>query len=292
MVPFHEIFVGSRCNLQCRDCPVAGSGLAARSKAEILAALGACAEPHEGVSFSGGEPLLRSDFLELLEAAREFGFPRIRVRTNGTLLADGRFLHQVLGAGCHHFEIKLFAADPRIHDGMTGASGSLERTWAGMESLRRAVIPRRAEQQPFFGILIPLRLGNLPQLPETILALAALRPDRIVLSWEISQDPVSRALPIIRNAINLALLNRTWVLTESLPLCLMQDLEAHVAELYLQPRVPHERVALCRKCAYGEICPGVPSRSLKTRVIQNIKPVSASIHVDAIRNLVRTKPAR
>lgn len=292
MVPFHEIFVGSRCNLQCRDCSVRGSGLASRSKAEILAAMGACAEPREGVSFSGGEPLLRSDLFAVVEAARQRGFPRIRVRTNGTLLADGRFLHQVLGAGCHHFEIKLFAADPRIHDGMTGASGSLERTWAGLESLRRAAIPRRAEQQPYFGILIPLRVDNLPHLPETVLALAALRPDRIAISWEITQEPGSRALPIIRNAINLALLNRTWVVTESLPLCLMQDLEAHVAELYLPPRVPHEQVAQCRKCVYGDICPGVPSCSSKTRVIQDIKPVAASIHVEAIRNLIRGKRAR
>jgi hypothetical protein len=252
--------------------------------------MGACGEPREGVSLSGGEPLLRSDFFELIEAARQLGFARIRVRTNGILLADSRLLHQLLGAGCHHFEIKLFAADPRIHDGMTGASGSLEQTWTGMELLRRAVIPRKAEQQPFFGILIPLRMDNVAHLPETILALAALRPDRIVLSWEITQAPVSSTLPIIRNAINLSLLNRNWVLTENLPLCLMKDVEEHVAEVYIPPRVPHEQVAQCRKCVYGEICPGVPSRSLKTRVIQHIRPVLESIHLGAIQALVRRKP--
>ncbi len=257
-----------------------------------MAAMGASAEPREGVSFSGGDPLLRSDLLDLVQAARQLGFPRIRVRTNGTLLADGRFLYQVLGAGCHHFEIKLFAADPRIHDGMTGVSGGLEQTWAGMELLRRAAIPRRADRQPFVGILIPLRRDNLPHLTETVLALAALRPDRIVLSWEITQEPATRALPVIRNAINLSLLNRIWVLTENLPICLMKDFEAHVAELYLPPRVPHAQVTQCRKCVHGESCPGVPSRFLKTRVIQDIKPVSASIHVDTIRGLVQRKPPK
>ena len=253
--------------------------------------MSAFAEPREGISFSGGEPLLRSDLLELIQAARELGFPRIRVRTNGTPLADPRLLHHLLSSGCHHFEIKLFAAEPRFHDRMTGISGSLEQTWSGLDLLRRAVIPGRADRQPFVGILIPLRGDNVPTLPETILALAGLRPDRIVLSWEITTEPLSRALPAIRNAVNLALLNRTWVLTENLPLCLMKDLEVHVAELYLPPRIPHEQVAQCRRCVYRELCHGVPSRSLKTRLSQEIKPVSTSIHLDAIRSLVRGKRA-
>lgn len=251
--------------------------------------MSAFAEPREGILLSGGEPLIRSDIIELIQAARELGFPRIRLRTNGTPLADPRFLHHLLGAGCHHFEIKLFAAEPRFHDRMTGVSGSLEQTWAGMELLRRAVIPGRTDQQPFVGILIPLRGDNVPNLPETILALVALRPDRIVLSWESTTEPVSRVLPTIRNAVNLALLNRTWILTENLPLCLMKNLEVHVAELYLPPRLPHEQVAPCRRCVYRELCPGLPSRSLKTRLRQEIKPVSASMHLDAIRSLVRGK---
>lgn len=289
MVPFHEVFVGCRCNLQCRQCAARASGVAGRSKSELIAAMSACAEPREGVALSGGEPLIRSDLLELIQAARELAFPRIRLRTNGTPLADPRFLHHLLSAGCHHFEVKLFAAEPRFHDRITGVSGSLEQTWAGLELLRRAVISGRTDQQPFVAILIPLREENLPHLPETILALVALRPDRIVLSWENTTDPVSRALPPVRNAVNLALLNRTWILTENLPLCLMKDLEVHVEELYLPPRIPHEQVAPCRKCVYRELCPGIPARTLKTRFSQEIKPVSTSIHLDALRRLVGGK---
>ena len=289
MVPFHEIFVGFRCNLQCGECAARSSGVAGRSKSELIAAMSACAQPREGVVLSGGEPLIRSDIIELIQAARELGFPRIRLRTNGTPLADLRFLHHLLSAGCHHFEIKLFAGEPRVHDRITGVSGSLEQTWAGLELLRRALIPGRTDQQPFVGILIPLREVNVPKLPETIIALVALRPDRIVLSWEITTAPPSRALPPVRNAVNLALLNRTWILTVNLPLCLMKDLEVHVAELYLPPRIPHEQVAPCRRCVYREFCPGIPARAMKTRFSQDIKPVSTSIHSAALRSLVRGK---
>jgi len=291
MVPFQEIFIGFRCNLQCRDCAARATGVVARSKSEIIAAMSAFREPREGVLFSGGEPLIRSDIIELVQAARELGFPRIRLRTNGTALADPRLLHHLLGAGCHHFEIKLFAAEPRLHDRITGVSGSLEQTWAGMGLLRHAVIPGRTDQQPFLGILIPLREDNVANLSETILTLVALRPDRVVLSWEITRDSPSRALPTIRNTVNLALLNRTWILTENLPLCLMKDLEVHVGELYLPPRLPHEHVAQCRRCVYGEFCPGIPARSLKTRFSQEIKPLSTSIHLEAIRSLVSGKRA-
>ena len=291
MIPFHEVFVGSRCNLQCRECTARTTGVAGRSKSELIAAMSACAIPREGVLLAGGEPLIRSDIIELIHAARELEFPRIRLRTNGTALADPRVLHQLLSAGCHHFEVKLFAAEPRVHDRMTGVSGSLEQTWAGLELLRRALIPGRADQQPFAGILIPLREDNVPNLPETILALAGLRPDRILLSWEITNSPASRALPAIRNTINLALLNRVWILTENLPLCLMKELEVHVAELYLPPHIPHQQVAQCRRCVYGDFCPGIPARSLKTRISQELKPVSASLHLDALRSLVRGKHA-
>jgi hypothetical protein len=287
MVPFHEVFVGFRCNLQCRECAARTSGIAGRSKSELIAAMNASAEPREGVALWGGEPLIRSDIIDLIQAARELGFPRIRLRTNGTPLADPRFLHRLLSAGCHHYEIKLFAAAPRSHDRITGVSGSLHQTWAGVELLRRAVIPGRPDRQPFVGILVPLRGDNVASLPATILALAGLRPDRIVLSWEIATDSPSLALPTIRNAVNLALLNRTWILTENLPLCFMKDLEAHVAELYLPPRIPHEQMAPCRRCIYRDFCPGIPTRSLGARLSQEVKPVSASAHLEALRSLVR-----
>jgi hypothetical protein len=287
MVPFHEVFVGFRCNLQCRECAARVSGVAGRSKSELIADMNACGEPREGVVLQGGEPLIRSDIIELIQAARDLGFPRIRLRTNGTPLADPHFLHHLLSAGCHHYEIKLFAAEPRFHDRITGVSGSLEQTWAGLELLRRAVIPGRRGQQPFVGILVPLRGDNVANLPATILALAGLRADRIVLSWEIATDFPSLALPTIRNAVNLALLNRTWILTENLPLCLMKGLEAHVAELYLPPRIPHEQVAPCRRCVYQDFCPGIPTRSLRARLSQEVKPVSASVHLEALRSLVR-----
>jgi len=60
-----------------------------------------------------------------------------------------------------------------------------------------------------------------------------------------------------------------------------------VAEIYLPPRIPHEQVTQCKRCVFREICLGVPSRFVKTALIQDIKPVSDSIHVDAILGFVR-----
>jgi hypothetical protein len=241
--------------------------------------------PREGVSLYGGEPLLRGDLLDLIQAARQKGFPRIRLRTNGSLLAQDHLLCQLLEAGCQHFEIKLFAADSRVHDHMTGQVGSLHQTWTGMELVQRTQIPGGEGEPAFLGIRIPLRLENAPYLLDTMVALMSLRPHRIVISWEVTEQSFAQMLPTLQKAINICLLNRTWILTENVPLCQMGGLEAHVAELYVRTVEGCEQVEPCRRCLYADFCPGLPSKYVKAQGSRDIKPVLESAHLEDIRGL-------
>jgi hypothetical protein len=292
MVPFHEVFTGSRCNQHCQDCPAAAVGVGSHTRQEILAVLDSARPPREGVSLYGGEPLLRSDLLELIQTCRQRGFPRIRVRTNGTLLADGDLLQQLLAAGCHHFEIKLLAADPRVHDEMTARAGSLQQTWTAMERLRQVVLPGSDGEHPFLGIRLPLRSGNTEELSATILGLMPVRPDRVTLCWQIARHPYAQFLSLIHNAINLCLLNRTWILTEGLPLCQMAGFEAHVAEIYTHAPEAGEQVAQCRHCIHADVCPGIPIPYLRAQGSGDIRPVRESPHAEDIRNLVNGRPGK
>ncbi len=51
------------------------------------------------VQFSGGEPTVHPQFLEILEMAREMGFTHIQAATNGILLADVEFAKKAKAAG-------------------------------------------------------------------------------------------------------------------------------------------------------------------------------------------------
>ncbi|MBW1982793.1 MAG: radical SAM protein [Deltaproteobacteria bacterium] len=288
MVPFLEVFIGSRCNLECHQCPVAGQP-PSESRQQIIDSMHRVAPPREGISFYGGEPLLRSDIAELVAAARSHGFPRIRIRTNGTMLADIALLQQLTERGCHHFEVMIYAAEPHVHDSLTRKSGSCRQSWAAMELLRQVAIAEDNEA-PFLCVRISLRDANLHLLPDTIVHLVSIRPDRIVLSWDMTDAAYGQALPTIHNAINLALLNRTWVVTEKIPLCQMAGFEAHVGELYTLPRERSTLLEQCHRCVYSDCCPGVPPAYDRAPARQQFKPVTETVHLNDIRNLVQSMP--
>ena len=79
------------------------------------------AEP-SGLTFSGGEPLLRKDLTELVEHAASIGIPGIAIATNGTLLTEtsARRLHD---AGAHHFEVSLPTTSPAVYRRLCGREG-------------------------------------------------------------------------------------------------------------------------------------------------------------------------
>ena len=83
--------VTSACNLRCVHCygtsesPSPGE-LTTFEALRVLDEMAACGV--EAVSFSGGEPLLRKDFIELAAHAGRQGFKSVGVATNGTLIDE------------------------------------------------------------------------------------------------------------------------------------------------------------------------------------------------------------
>lgn len=90
------------------------------------------------VVFSGGEPLLRKDLLELASYARMRGIARIELATNGTLvsepIAEELKKHDIIVA------VSLDSHSPRTHDKIRGIRGSFEKTMRGIRNLKRAGI--------------------------------------------------------------------------------------------------------------------------------------------------------
>jgi len=83
-------FVTFRCNLRCLYCDYASQEYAARypdaPTAEAMAILRICREGVPAVAFSGGEPLLRDDIVELLRFARSVDYRPISLFTNSLML--------------------------------------------------------------------------------------------------------------------------------------------------------------------------------------------------------------
>jgi radical SAM protein with 4Fe4S-binding SPASM domain len=87
------------------------------------------------VVFSGGEPLLRSDWRELADFAHSLKLP-IALATNGTLI-DADLARQIAAAEFRRVSVSLDGANAATHDAMRG-EGNFSKTLAGVKHLRTA----------------------------------------------------------------------------------------------------------------------------------------------------------
>jgi radical SAM protein with 4Fe4S-binding SPASM domain len=136
------IQVTNTCNLQCRACY--GSCSLTPSAVELDTAAWfrfvdyLVENGFIQIFFEGGEPLVRPDFLKILEHCA--GRLMIWVRTNGTLLQPEiaqAFKALKVGTVC----VDVLGASEATHDYMTGTLGSFERACQGITTLVALGIP-------------------------------------------------------------------------------------------------------------------------------------------------------
>ena len=115
----------ARCNLDCRhcyaDCNRADSPLELGSSAWKTFIAEAIEAGVISFFIEGGEPLLRPDCFELLQAM----CPRAltRIRTNGTLITAA-LAHQLKAVGVGGVYLDFMGASPQTHDALAGVAGT------------------------------------------------------------------------------------------------------------------------------------------------------------------------
>ena len=130
-----ELFLTDNCNLRCVSCAcwrtTTREELTTAEWKDILDQLAAL-RMHK-VNFTGGEPLLRRDAIEIMDYARSAGFRNLHLNTNAILLRPTT-LDQVLEAGVRSFNVSVDG--PReVHDRVRGRNGAFDRTRAHLENL-------------------------------------------------------------------------------------------------------------------------------------------------------------
>ena len=128
-----------RCNLQCRHCWVSSSP--SRSDPELdpetalrtISRLDSRRISH--LVLTGGEPLFRRDWPELLEAIRAANIVH-SLETNGTLITE-RFIEALVAGSemgiCHGINVSLDGVNATEHDALRG-TGAFERAVRGVRA--------------------------------------------------------------------------------------------------------------------------------------------------------------
>ena len=282
MLRYKEIFTGSQCNNKCLYCLYRRKESPQPDFKSVTSTLKQGEE--DGVALYGGEPTLRKDLVDIIHTARQNGYRRIKLLTNGQVFSEHQVLHRIVTAGCRLFEIKLWGSHPELHDHLTQSPQSFWQTIQGIENLQRLTLDR------FICLRIPLCKQNYNDVINIITTGINLRVHRIILSYQDHNLAFGELIPRIYSGIQVSILNRVWVLTEGLPFCVMQGLEHHISEIYYR----HDNVTslrtykqhkYCKHCVYQEICPGIVADYLNQFGHGEFRPVKESKYIHDLKVL-------
>jgi radical SAM protein with 4Fe4S-binding SPASM domain len=193
--PAHPVWeMTTACNLHCIHCHASGGkpALDELSTEEAKCMLNQLAEIKEFrmMAFTGGEPLLRNDFFELLGYSQALGFTNT-IATNATLVDDS-VAKRLRRCGVAIAAVSLDGFDSKTHDMVRGSSGSFQAALDGIRALRRA------------GILLHINVTameyNMSQM-EQLMTLVDELGTGILLMYQLV--PIGRGRGISKAALDL-----------------------------------------------------------------------------------------
>jgi len=143
--PSHAFWdITAQCNLRCVHCYNSDE----KPKAEELSTEEVKRTLEEMrtfgvkiITFSGGEPFIRKDFVEIVSHAADLGFSAVSVATNGTLLnreIAGRLKHPKL-----RIQVSIDGDTAEVHDRMRGVCGAFDQAIGAVKMLLGEGIPTK-----------------------------------------------------------------------------------------------------------------------------------------------------
>lgn len=276
-MPLLDVILGYDCNLACDYCTITPEmrrrELPARAVLRELRA--GRAAGYDRVSFTGGEPTIRSGLLGLVRAAAELGYSDVKVQSNGLLFAHEPNVRRLVETGCNRIHVSIHTHDASRYDRMVRR----EHTHALMErGLRNAV-----RHAPDFTADVILERRTHPEVVEALGWLHE-RGVRSVHLWFVSLTDNNRdnlesmprmtdVVPHLHRAFAFGRERGMEVLSLHVPRCLLGDDWTHAWDPGSQqvrvvtPEATFElkdsklagqmHVPACEGCRWEDICPGV-----------------------------------
>ena len=197
---FAHLYVENRCNLRCAHCYESEGThphqhtLSLADYEEIFEQL---AELNVFVvTFSGGEPFLRRDFLDIVSLARTKRFA-VRIYTSGTLLTPAK-VERLKTLAVQEVHISIYSHRSELHDEFTGIPGSHAKSLAALRLLTQQGIRTLVKTN-----VMTFNIDELDQLIELAGSLGAdyridptvkpkMNGDRAPLHFAVSPDELRK----------------------------------------------------------------------------------------------------
>jgi len=165
-----------QCNLHCLHCYIKAMGkqspgeLDTAEAQHLLKQMAAMKIPL--VLFSGGEPLVRKDFWEIVRAVKGSPLPRLALSTNGTLIDENTAV-KLKEHGFVYIGISIDSIRPEWHDEFRGVKGAFEAAVRGIENSVAVGLK--------VGIRTTLTRHNIEEIPDILAWCVENRVERVSL---------------------------------------------------------------------------------------------------------------
>jgi len=246
------------------------------------------ANGHDEASFTGGEPTIRPDFLDLVRYAREIGYRRVAVTTNGWRLAQPDFFEAAVRAGLTSMGVSIHGPDSETHEGLTGRPGSFARA---IQAIRNAVRTRGSSHLVRLNTFTLVNRRNLHRIRELAILLHHLGVRLLVLQPVILSKSnfeqaaglmvsLSETVQAVREVAQEGMARGFRTKLFNLPPCLFQDVlggleldhypratfrehdDASPGSRSLGDEVGSVRLEACARCVLRPGCAGIPASLL------------------------------
>jgi MoaA/NifB/PqqE/SkfB family radical SAM enzyme len=250
----HWIHVGNACNVKCKFCYYIDSLTAKNNKTteeikkdvDFLKSKGL-----DRLDFTGGEPTIRKDIVEVVRYSRERGFKQVGVITNGFKMADEKFSKELIDAGLNDALFSLHGHNVEVHDKLTQLTGSFERIVKAM----RIVKEQGIEQFRTNTVVNKENYKNLPEMAELLVELKPRIANFILFNPAedarlYAQDMMvayGEAAPYVKKAIDILKPHVGRINIRYIPLCFMEGYEEHVCNTPQQSYDPYETDNIIRE---------------------------------------------
>jgi len=131
------INLGGTCNNHCKFCYTENTKLFndfSTQEVKDIIDLFANNSNNRELTFSGGEPTIRKDIVEIFSYAHKKGFQRLSLQSNGRFLGDSSFLNSLVRLGLSSVLISLHGPNEIVHDKITKSTGSFNQTIKGLKT--------------------------------------------------------------------------------------------------------------------------------------------------------------
>lgn len=291
-----EIVTGFACNNFCKFCSVGNRDFNKTTdvvKKEIDEAV---AEHPRELNFTGGEPTIRRDIVELISYAKE-KMQEIRITTNGRMLSYPEFTKTLVDAGLTGAIFSIHSHRAGIHDYLTSVKGCFEQATKGMKNLSE-----HSGNISINTVINSMNYKNLPDLAKMLLkfnisSLCLIYPtiDGNLLDNMHLLPKYSDVSKKVVETIDLVNAQGIPIWALNLPACFLPGFEKLSSIMKMKTKMywPDMKTDLdvkkyentikpeqCDGCKLRKICPGIPKKYAEKHGSSEVTPVKREVKLE------------